>query len=484
MGQTSSPYDVAEAFQGLATTVDDIDTDQLAQAFTVLADTFRDTPDEVRASLDGLSRLSNTIASRDAQLEQLLDRSRGVTNVLAQRDEDLVDFLANSNLVLEEVRKRREVIDSLLTSTITLSEQLIGPGPGEPRAAQAHAGPPARHRQRPCAPQQDNLDAAIPRLATFVRVFANNLGNGRWFDTYIYNLNESPTFQPATGSRAVTSTRTARRAATDDRPRPADRLAAAGAALATLAAVGGRAGCGVLGGDGGKTLTANFDRTVGLYENSDVRILGVRDRPGHQDRAGGRHRPGRDGRTTRSTRCPPTRRRWWSRRPIVSDRYVQLTPVYVEVVRCSPDGAVLARERTAVPVELDKIFSALDKLNVALGPDGANKDGALSDLLDVSAKNLDGNGEALGSHAARPLDGRADAQRPARRPVRHHHEPRGLHHDAGQQRRGGPRLQRRPRRRRRPARGGEGRTSRRRSSSCRWRSARSPTFVQARTRTA
>ena len=32
---------------------------------------------------------------------------------------------------------------------------------------------------------QDNLDRSLVRLAPFVRVFANNLGNGRWFDTLV-----------------------------------------------------------------------------------------------------------------------------------------------------------------------------------------------------------------------------------------------------------------------------------------------------------
>jgi len=35
---------------------------------------------------------------------------------------------------------------------------------------------------------QANLDASIKRFAPFVRVFANNLGNGRWFDTVVHNL--------------------------------------------------------------------------------------------------------------------------------------------------------------------------------------------------------------------------------------------------------------------------------------------------------
>jgi ABC-type transporter Mla subunit MlaD len=52
-------------------------------------------------------------------------------------------------------------------------------------------------------------------------------------------------------------------------------------------------------------------------------------------------------------------------------------------------------ERTATPVELDQVYGALDQLSADLGPNGANKNGALSDLIDVGAKNLDGNGAAL-----------------------------------------------------------------------------------------
>jgi phospholipid/cholesterol/gamma-HCH transport system substrate-binding protein len=35
---------------------------------------------------------------------------------------------------------------------------------------------------------QDNLDKSIARFAPFVRLFSNNLGNGRWFDTIVQNL--------------------------------------------------------------------------------------------------------------------------------------------------------------------------------------------------------------------------------------------------------------------------------------------------------
>lgn len=199
LSRTSSPFDVSEAFQGLAVTIEEIDTEQLASAFATLADTFRDTPDEVRASLQGLSRLSTTIASRDAQLEKLLDRSRGVTEVLAQRDQDLVTFLADTNLILAEIRARREIIDQLLSTTTQVANQLTALV-RENRAALKPALDRLRGIVTVLKQNQANLDASLQRLAPFVRVFSNNLGNGRWFDVLIYNLGELPGFTPRADS--------------------------------------------------------------------------------------------------------------------------------------------------------------------------------------------------------------------------------------------------------------------------------------------
>ena len=197
LSRTSSPYDVSEAFQGLASTFEQIDTRQLERAFNTLSDTFKDTPDEVRASLTGLSRLSRTIASRDDQLKVLLQRSRAVTQVLSDRDQDLTAFLADSSLILQEVRARREAIHQLLVTTTTLSEQLIALT-RENRATLAPALARLRGVVTVLKANEANIDKAIPRLATFTRIFSNNLGNGRWFDTIVENLSSPTGFQPGT----------------------------------------------------------------------------------------------------------------------------------------------------------------------------------------------------------------------------------------------------------------------------------------------
>jgi virulence factor Mce-like protein len=77
---------------------------------------------------------------------------------------------------------------------------------------------------------------------------------------------------------------------------------------------------------------------------------------------------------------------------LVGDRYVQLTPAYSGTGDVLTDGAELSVEETSEPLELDQIYDSLDRLNVALGPRGANKSGALSDLLSVTADNFGGQG--------------------------------------------------------------------------------------------
>ncbi len=197
LDRTSSPYDVAEAFQGLSSTVGEIDQEALARAFTTLADTFRDTPDEVRTTLVGLSRLSKTIATRDAELQRLLARSKGVTATLAARDEDLVKVLSDSSLVLDELRRRRDAIDQLLSSTTRLSEQLIALT-RENRAQLQPTLEQLRGIVTVLRRNQANLEKALVRLPVFARLFSNNLGNGRWFDTLVQNFTNPTGFVPGT----------------------------------------------------------------------------------------------------------------------------------------------------------------------------------------------------------------------------------------------------------------------------------------------
>lgn len=158
-------------------------------------------------------------------------------------------------------------------------------------------------------------------------------------------------------------------------------------------AIAGTVAASASGSGGTMHLTAKFSRTIGLYKGNDVRVLGVK--IGHIDslKVEGSYvlvKMSYDGKyklpaDVGAVLVPPS---------VVSDRYVQLTPVYQGGPTLA-DHATLETDRTVVPLEFDEIFKNLDQLNRALGPDGANSTGALSRLVDVSAANLGGNGEAL-----------------------------------------------------------------------------------------
>lgn len=189
------------------------------------------------------------------------------------------------------------------------------------------------------------------------------------------------------------------------------RAVVAGVVIAALVVAGGlwwlftRAGT--------TNITAYFDKSVGIYEGSDVRVLGVIVGDvtsvvpqGDQVEVKMRVQRGVDiPADARAAQITPS---------LVSDRYVQLAPAYSGGDTMSND-AVIPRERTATPVEVDQIYASIDELSNALGPNGANANGALTDLVNTGAANLDGNGEALGesitqlSDAARTLsDSRGD----------------------------------------------------------------------------
>ncbi len=72
---------------------DAIDTDQLAQSLTTLADLTRNTPEEFRAALSGVSRLSQNVAAKNDRISLLLTNLQRVSTVLNERDEDIVDLM-------------------------------------------------------------------------------------------------------------------------------------------------------------------------------------------------------------------------------------------------------------------------------------------------------------------------------------------------------------------------------------------------------
>ena len=189
--RTTSPYDVVQAFSGLAERSQRIDTGQLAKSLNVLADLTQNTPQNFRAALVGLSDLSRNIAARDDQLNTLLKNMRKVSGVLGDRRGDLVTLMRDGDTLFRALTARRDAVHNLLVATSQLSVQLTG----LVKDTRADLKPALDHLYnvvQVLEKNQNNLDNSLRLMAPFYRVFANTLGTGPWFDTYIQNLPPVP----------------------------------------------------------------------------------------------------------------------------------------------------------------------------------------------------------------------------------------------------------------------------------------------------
>jgi phospholipid/cholesterol/gamma-HCH transport system substrate-binding protein len=149
----------------------------------------------------------------------------------------------------------------------------------------------------------------------------------------------------------------------------------------------------VLRETGEKHYSAVFTGVVGLYEGNDVRVLGVKVGEVEQVTPQG-NQVKVDMVVERGVKIPAEAKAAIVAPSLVSDRYVQFTPAYTAGAQLA-EGTVIPRERTSTPLEVDDLYASLNRVSVTLGPNGANKNGALSDLLNTLAKNADGNGQAL-----------------------------------------------------------------------------------------
>lgn len=189
--RTTSPYSVVDAFSGLAERGQAINTGQLTEALETLSDLTENTPEEFQAALKGVSALSRNVAKRDEELNELLGNLNTVAGVLDERDEDIIALMRDADVLFRAVVARREAVHNLLVSTSQLSRELTT----LVRQSRADLKPALQHTANVLAvleKNQENLDQGIRLLAPFVRVFANTLGTGPWFDTLVHNFPPAP----------------------------------------------------------------------------------------------------------------------------------------------------------------------------------------------------------------------------------------------------------------------------------------------------
>ncbi|MGA5465600.1 MCE family protein [Mycobacterium sp. NPDC050041] len=193
--RTTSPYDLPDALGDLTTTISGLDTAQLSTSLSTLADTFADTPPELKMALEGVSRFSHTLNERDAQLRNLLADADEVTGVLAKRSDQIAGLVANTNALLAELLSQRDSVDALLVNLRAAGEQISGLVADNRTELK-----PAVDKLNGVLEILDNRKQELQRTLYLLRRYAMSfgevLGSGPFFKASLVNLAPGQFSQP------------------------------------------------------------------------------------------------------------------------------------------------------------------------------------------------------------------------------------------------------------------------------------------------
>jgi phospholipid/cholesterol/gamma-HCH transport system substrate-binding protein len=185
--RTTSPYDLPDALGDLTTTISGLDTAQLSSALTTLAETFKETPPDLRPALQGVARFSETLNNRDAQLRSLLGNASKVSAVLGRRSQQIAGLVANSNALLAALLDEQDSLDALMNDLTAVSHQVSGLVDDNRTQLK-----PALDKLNGVLEILDNrkedIQRTLPKFKRYAMSFGECLGSGPFFKAYVANL--------------------------------------------------------------------------------------------------------------------------------------------------------------------------------------------------------------------------------------------------------------------------------------------------------
>jgi phospholipid/cholesterol/gamma-HCH transport system substrate-binding protein len=195
LSRTVSPYQLPDALADLSRTISGVDTNQLSDSLATLADTFADTPDDLRSAVQGVTRFAATIDTRDEQLRTLLANAAKVTGVLAKRTDQIVALVHDTNALLAQLQTQSAALEHIWTNISAVSQQLkafIGENKQQLR--------PALDKLNGVLTIVDNRKGQLQQAVKLLNKYAMSLGesvsSGPFFKAYVANLLPGQFVQP------------------------------------------------------------------------------------------------------------------------------------------------------------------------------------------------------------------------------------------------------------------------------------------------
>lgn len=187
LSQTDAGISVNQELGELTAETTKIDSNQLAASFGSLSKVLAATPTQFRSALAGVSALSQTISSRDADLQVLLQKASSVSSVLAARNQQITGIVSDGGALFQELQQRQVVIAQLLHNVQLATDQMTALAHDN----QASFGPALaqlRNAALLLKRYRSTLDYGLKTTGVYARALGESVGSGPFFQAYLANV--------------------------------------------------------------------------------------------------------------------------------------------------------------------------------------------------------------------------------------------------------------------------------------------------------
>jgi phospholipid/cholesterol/gamma-HCH transport system substrate-binding protein len=193
--RTTPAYQLPDALGDLTTTISGLDTNQVSESLAVLADTFSETPPDLKIAVQGVARFSETLNKRDEELRNLLRNANKATSVLAERSDQVVSLVANTNALLAQLQSESDALGQISGNISAVTQQLKGF-----IAENRETLRPALDKLNGVLTIVDNrkeeVKTSIAGLTRYATGLGESVSSGPFFKAYLVNLFPGQFVQP------------------------------------------------------------------------------------------------------------------------------------------------------------------------------------------------------------------------------------------------------------------------------------------------
>lgn len=187
VSRTFSPYSLTDAISNLTANSAETSTQSLNQSLDTLSATLDQIAPQLGPAFDGLTRLSQSLNSRNESLGGLLRSAANISGILSERSQQINALLLNSDDLLGVMVQRRNAISTLLANTAAVANNLSGLVLDN----EQQLSPALDHMNSVMGMLEKNRDTIaemLPGLSKYILTEGETVANGAYYTAYVPNL--------------------------------------------------------------------------------------------------------------------------------------------------------------------------------------------------------------------------------------------------------------------------------------------------------